>query len=213
MKKVYLIGALLSFGLLAEAQSFMRFEDKAFNFGAKVGFNATFPVINSLSINGKEAENIDIEYKEGNISFSIPQSLPENNMMSNTSATTDLLMMKTSSLEVPIMVGYNLVKKGPYGLSLMVGPKLKYNYKIAYTVESSTTHVEYVNDNTPFGVNIATGVGVSIGRLFFDFVYEFGLNQVESDFEKVNNPVPEINYDINIDKRTNVMSISLGVLF
>lgn len=43
----------------------------------------------------------------------------------------------------------------------MVGPKLKYNYKIAYTVESSTTHVEYVNDNTPFGVNIATGVGVS----------------------------------------------------
>ena len=43
MKKVYLIGALLSFGLLAEAQSFMRFEDKAFNFGAKVGFNATFP--------------------------------------------------------------------------------------------------------------------------------------------------------------------------
>lgn len=240
MKKVYLIGALLSFGLLAEAQSFMRFEDKAFNFGAKVGFNATFPVINSLSINGKETENIDIEYKvgylaavfcrvnierfflqpsfswhrsEGNIRFSIPQSLPENNMMSNTSATTDLLMMKTSSLEVPIMVGYNLVKKGPYGLSLMVGPKLKYNYKIAYTVESSTTHVEYVNDNTPFGVNIATGVGVSIGRLFFDFVYEFGLNQVESDFEKVNNPVPEINYDINIDKRTNVMSISLGVLF
>ena len=218
----------------------MRFEDKAFNFGAKVGFNATFPVINSLSINGKEAENIDIEYKvgylprsfAGSISngssssqvshgivlreisvFSIPQSLPENNMMSNTSATTDLLMMKTSSLEVPIMVGYNLVKKGPYGLSLMVGPKLKYNYKIAYTVESSTTHVEYVNDNTPFGVNIATGVGVSIGRLFFDFVYEFGLNQVESDFEKVNNPVPEINYDINIDKRTNVMSISLGVLF
>ena len=195
MKKVYLIGALLSFGLLAEAQSFMRFEDKAFNFGAKVGFNATFPVINSLSINGKEAENIDIEYKvgylaavfcrvnierfflqpsfswyrsEGNIRFSIPQSLPENNMMSNTSATTDLLMMKTSSLEVPIMVGYNLVKKGPYGLSLMVGPKLKYNYKIAYTVESSTTHVEYVNDNTPFGVNIATGVGVSIGRLFFN---------------------------------------------
>ena len=100
--------------------------------------------------------------------------------MSNTSATTDLLMMKTSSLEVPIMVGYNLVKKGPYGLSLMVGPKLKYNYKIAYTVESSTTHVEYVNDNTPFGST---------------------------------NPVPEINYDINIDKRTNVMSISLGVLF
>ena len=65
----------------------------------------------------------------------------------------------------------------------------------------------------PVPPKVKPGVGVSIGRLFFDFVYEFGLNQVESDFEKVNNPVPEINYDINIDKRTNVMSISLGVLF
>ena len=41
MKKVYLIGALLSFGLLAEAQSFMRFEDKAFNFGS--GIQRHFP--------------------------------------------------------------------------------------------------------------------------------------------------------------------------
>lgn len=66
---------------------------------------------------------------------------------------------------------------------------------------------------TPRSSQYRYGCRVSIGRLFFDFVYEFGLNQVESDFEKVNNPVPEINYDINIDKRTNVMSISLGVLF
>lgn len=218
----------------------MRVEDKAFNFGAKVGFNATFPVLNSLSVNGKEAQNIDIEYRvgylaaifcrvnierfflqpsfswhrsEGNIRFTIPQTISEENYQNNTMVSSDLLMMKTSSLEVPIMVGYNLVKKGPYGLSLMIGPKLKYNYKLAYTVESSSTQIDYVNENTPFGLNIATGVGVSIGRLFFDFVYEFGLNQVESDFERVNNPVPEINYDIKIDKRVNVMSISLGFLF
>lgn len=240
MRKYYLIGALLSCCLLAGAQGIMRVEDKAFNFGAKVGFNATFPVLNSLSVNGKEAENIDIEYKvgylaaifcrvnierfflqpsfswhrsEGNIRFTIPQTLSEENFQNNTMVSSDLLMMKTSSLELPIMVGYNLVKKGPYGLSLMIGPKLKYNYKLAYTVESSSTQIDYVNENTPFGLNIATGVGVSIGRLFFDFVYEFGLNQVESDFERVDNPVPEINYDINIDKRVNVMSISLGFLF
>lgn len=240
MRKYYLIGALLSCCLLAGAQGIMRVEDKAFNFGAKVGFNATFPVLNSLSINGKEAENIDIEYKvgylaaifcrvnierfflqpsfswhrsEGNIRFTIPQTISEENSLNNTMASSDLLMMKTSSLELPIMVGYNLVKNGPYGLSLMIGPKLKYNYKLAYTVESSSTQIDYVNENTPFGLNIATGVGVSIGRLFFDFVYEFGLNQVESDFERVDNPVPETNYDINIDKRVNVMSISLGFLF
>lgn len=240
MKKAYLIGLLLSLSLATNAQSIMQMKDKPFNFGAKVGFNATFPVINSLSINGKEAENINIEYKvgywaaaifrinikrfflqpsiawhrsESDISFSIPKNVTNNQTMAEQLKPTDFMKMKTNSLELPVMLGYDLVKKGPYGLNIMAGPKFKYNYKIAYSVESSMAHMEYINDNTPFGINIATGVGVCIGRLFFDFVYEFGLNQVESDFKKQNNPVPEITYDISIDKRINVMSISLGFLF
>lgn len=240
MKTIHLIIALLTLCIAANAQSFMRFESKRFNYGAKVGFNSTFPIINSLSINEKEAENIEVEHKvgylaaifcrininkfflqpsfswhrsEGDIRFSMPKNLPAGQSPSNTAMPSSILNMRTSSLEMPIIIGYNLVKEGPYGLSLMIGPKIKYNYKTAYTVESPTTQVEYINDNTPFGVNISTGVGVSIGRLFFDFVYEFGLNQVESDFKKANNSVPEINYGIIIDKRTNVMSMSLGVLF
>ena len=54
MRKGLFIGLL--FGLLCQAlsaQSILRMEEKRFNFGAKVGFNATLPVVNSLRINSK----------------------------------------------------------------------------------------------------------------------------------------------------------------
>ena len=221
MKVFILIGTLFFSCWAANAQSIMRMEDKTFNWGAKVGLNASFPVINSLSINNVETENVHIEYKigysaaffcrinierfflqpsfgwhraEGDVRFSLP--------------------VRTNSLEMPIMVGYNWVKKGPYGLSFMVGPKLKYNYKTAYTYESATMHIDYENDNSPFGINISAGIGVSIGRLFFDFVYEFGLNESETDFKEIMNlSESETHYDIRVNKRTNVMSMSLGFLF
>ncbi len=241
MLKRYLIGgALILSCTLMEAQNIMRIENKMFNVGAKVGFNATFPIINSLSINGQEAEEINMEYKigylasffcrinierfflqpgiswsrsEGDIRFTIPQDMTNASSAGEELASSNRLGIQTNSIEMPIMVGFNWVKSGPYGLSVMVGPKLKYNYDNAYSLESSTTQIDYANENTPFGVNIAAGVGVNIGRLFFDFIYEFGLNQMESEFERIDNPLPETNYDITIDKRTNMMSISLGFLF
>ena len=123
------------------------------------------------------------------------------------------LQMRTQSLELPILLGYHLVKQGPYGLSLMVGPKVKYNYKLDYHMAIDDREVRFVNNDTPFGVNIVSGMGVSIGRLFFDFVYEFGLNQTEASFKQLYSSSPESSFEIQINKRTNVMSMSIGMLF
>ncbi|MCC8143435.1 MAG: hypothetical protein LUD02_13125 [Tannerellaceae bacterium] len=68
-----------------------------------------------------------------------------------------------------------------------------------------------MNDSTPWGVNIALGMGVSISRLFFDFTYEFGLNEVATGASKAQEEIA--TEAIQIDKRTNLMSISLGFLF
>lgn len=239
MKKIYLIGLLLSFCFLARADKFLELKDKTFNWGAKIGFNANFPIINSLTVNEIEAENVHLQYKvgflaaifcrvniermflqpslawhrsEGEILFTIPnQVIPITN--TTPQVPVNLLSIKTESLELPIMVGYDMIKQGPYGLSLMVGPKLLYNYKVAYTSNFDNTQQELVNDKNPFGINISAGVGVSIWRLFFDFVYEFGLNHTESDFKDRTTQIPVNNNNITINKRTNVMSFSLGFLF
>lgn len=237
MKKILLLLFLFSHGISVQAQKFIHIEDKAFNFGAKVGFNSTFPIINSLRIDDVEAENIRLQYKvgyqasffcrvnidrffiqpdlswyrtEGDILF----SLPEENAGPTTGTTTrsDQLSLRSSSLEMPVMIGYYLVKKAPYALSMMVGPKLKYNYKQHYATHFSELTNEYINDSTPFGIGVATGLGVSIARLFFEFTYEFGINQIESDFKDSSSQLP-VERTISLDKRTNMMSFSLGFLF
>lgn len=236
MKKILLLLSVFFLSMTAHAQKFIQIEDKAFNFGAKVGFNSTFPVINSLTIDDVEAEDIRLQYKvgcqasifcrinidrffiqpdlswystEGDILFSLPQSESDQTVGIRRS---DQLQVKTSSLEMPVMIGYYLVKEGPYALSLVVGPKLKYNYKSRYTTHFSEITNEYINDSTPFGLGIAAGLGVSIWRLFFEFTYECGLNQVESDFKDKSSSTPA-GRSISIDKRTNMMSFSLGFLF
>ena len=95
----------------------------------------------------------------------------------------------------------------------MVGPKVKYNYKLDYNMVIDDHEIRFVNQDTPFGVNIVTGMGVSIGRLFFDFVYEFGLNQTEANFKQLSTSSPESSFEIRLNKRTNVMSMSIGILF
>lgn len=238
MKKSLLLLFMFSLGISVQAQKFISIEDKAFNFGAKVGFNSTFPIVNSLRIDDVEAENIRLQYKvgyqasvfcrinidrffiqpdlswyrtEGDILFSLPET-ETTGALTSQSSESDQLKLKSSSLELPVMIGYYLVKEGPYALSLMVGPKFRYNYKLRYTTHFSEVTNEYINDNTPFGIGIATGLGVSIWRLFFEFTYEFGLNQIESDFKDKSSQSP-VERNISLDKRTNMMSFSLGFLF
>jgi hypothetical protein len=123
--------------------------------------------------------------------------------------------MSTHSLDFPITFGYNVVKEGAYGLSLTAGPVLKYSYDISYTLDINNQTHKFTSEDSPFGIGIALGVGVSISRLFFDFAYEFGLNKAESEFsENSSTSTPTASdYSVHLNKRINVMSMSLGVLF
>ena len=237
MRKGIFIGLFCLLCGVLSAQGFLRMEEKKFNFGAKVGFNATLPVVNSLRVLDFEANQFQTSYQVGYLAaiffrFNIQRfyiqpspswhygrshlhftiTLPEIDGSADPPIKGNL-RMHTQSLELPVLLGYNLVKQGPYGLSLMVGPKVKYNYKLDYNMAIDAREIRFVNDDTPFGVNIVSGMGVSIGRLFFDFVYEFGLNQTEASFKQLYSSSPESSFEIQLNKRTNVMSMSIGMLF
>lgn len=218
------------------AQELPQVHNKVFNFGATVGFSAALPVINSITINDVRMEDIEVLNKVGytasvfgrinisnffiqpsfswthsysNIAFSLPQTPEE----ASGTINRQEMDIKIKSLEMPVLIGWNVIKEEEYALSIMAGPKFKYNYHVSYTPRMSNATQEFINDSSPFDLSIAAGVGVSIWRLFFDFVYEFGLNQVESDFKDglTHLPLPETN--TTIDKRINVLSFSIGFLF
>lgn len=245
IKKITFILILFSFCFQAKAQKFItNYEEKTFNWGGKIGLNAAIPIVESITINGIEMENINQQYKvgyeasifarlniqrfyiqpafswqytQGEIRFNIPTgsdspSLPNGFIFQN-EGTPNLITYKAATLVVPVMIGYYIIKEGPFALSLMLGPNLKYNYKTHYSTNLTDQARKFEDDNTPFGLGLATGVGVSIGRLFFDFNYEFGLNEVVSDFYEIGkNNVSNDNL-LRIEKRTNTMSFSLGFLF
>ena len=66
IKKLNIILILFSFCFLAKAQSFItQFKEKPFNWGGKIGVNAAIPVVNSITINDIEMENVRQQYKVG----------------------------------------------------------------------------------------------------------------------------------------------------
>ena len=139
MKKIYLILLILPFCFSANAQKFIKIEDKTFNWGGKVGVNAALPIVKSLTIDNQEMEDIRLQYKvgyqaavfarvnidrfyiqpslawqytEGDIRFNIPQT--ENSLPDGTNTQMPIgknrITYKSATLEVPVMIGYYLVK-------------------------------------------------------------------------------------------------------
>ena len=130
MKKIYLILLILPFCFSANAQKFIKIEDKTFNWGGKVGVNAALPIVKSLTIDNQEMEDIRLQYKvgyqaavfarvnidrfyiqpslawqytEGDIRFNIPQT--ENSLPDGTNTQMPIgknrITYKSATLEVP----------------------------------------------------------------------------------------------------------------
>lgn len=241
MKKLGLLLLLIAFYIPMPAQKLIQLKEKTFMWGAKVGFTSSFPIVTSLTINNIEAENVRLQYKVGyeaatfariNIhKFFLQPSILwrhyENDIQfdqtNNTNATMDQpydaisqgenqIKYNSSSIDFPFLVGIYAVKEAPYTLSLMIGPNVQYIYKKHYSTKFTNSPLEHVNDNTPINIDIATGTSVSIGRLFFDFKYEFGINEIKSEFARENKQTSATNR-LLLKRRTNAMSFSLGFVF
>lgn len=208
-----------------------------FNWGAKVGFSSMLPVINTFTIEDIPIES-NVEYQvgymaalffrlnfdrffmqpslawyhtESRLFFNVPEEVNPLNS-TPTRQMSDQLNLTIRSLSAPIMIGYNIVKEKPFGLSIMAGANIKYNYRIEYTTNLDYYRDKYTTDDTKFRVNLMGGIGVTLWQMFFDFTYEVGLNHRETNFKRVKDDFP-LAGNIILDKRLNMMGFSLGLLF
>lgn len=238
MKVLLATSCLLLACLSGSAQNILQNYDKPYNFGVRVGFNSAFPIVQSLMIDNESVGDYRIHYKVGYLAaftfsvninrFFIQPSVSwyrnnaeiqfDNPFLPTTNITTQSpeamlrLSSEINSLEVPILVGYHFVKEGPYAMSFKFGPKAIYHYKSDYSLNSSTISLQHERNNIPYAINFVSAVGVSIGRLFLDFSYEFGLHSVHSDFSYTNTQTGDVG-TLYLSQRTNSLSFSLGFLF
>ena len=153
--------------IAAPAQSLIKPDHKVVNLGVKVGLRALQSDISSIDLDEVRFEDIHLKhdvgymagflirvnvdrffiqpsafwnYSSGDIRFDVIRPASE---QTNESAMEfpQAMTMEIKSLEVPVVVGYHLIKQRPYVFSLMRGVNLKYNYHVQFTANSPHTSV------------------------------------------------------------------------
>ena len=108
-----------------------------------------------------------------------------------------------------VLVGYNIVKDGPYLLSFIAGPSIKYTYKTDY---SSKSEVNFIDKTARYNYTGIVGFSVSVSRAQFDIRYEFNMPHSNVVFNDISN-APELLKDISIKKNENILVFSCGLMF
>ncbi|MGQ1909823.1 porin family protein [Marinifilum sp. RC60d5] len=92
--------------------------------------------------------------------------------------------VKTKSMDIPILLGYKLVKLPAFKLRAFAGPVASFNIDDSF---SATLKNQFQNEDLKGAVwNAKVGAGVDVWKLTFDVDYEFGLSDVSSEFLKKN---------------------------
>ena len=223
----------------APAQSLIKSDYKVVNLGVKVGLRALQSDISSIDLDEVRLEDIHLKhnvgymagflirvnvdrffiqpsaswnYSRGDVSFGVirPASAQTNE---GAMEFPQSMTMRMLSLEVPVVIGYHLIKQNPYIFSVMGGVKLKYNYDVRFTSNGSHTSFSYKGDTSPYHWAAYTAMEVVIGKLAFDIGYEYGLSRLHSEFDPFSYDRGATPSSMRMSKYLNGLSMSVGILF
>lgn len=209
-----------------------------FNVGVKAGFNSSMFFTDEISINGKELEMAQNNYKVGyfaavfcrfnlkkhhfiqpEFSYNITQgsvSIPFTLANSELLQENALIKKKMTTFDVPILYGYKFVDVHPYGMAFFIGPKITWVWK----QQCSTTFTGFYQkdikeEQYPFQYSGVVGLAVNVSNIFFDFRYEIGLhNSIRTTTYNSGLTEPPHNEgEIRLQQRKNILSFSVGVIF
>ena len=117
--------------------------------------------------------------------------------------------LRTMCLQVPIVVGYNIIDEDKYVMSLFTGPKTKF----VFTSHSKQEFKHFSNNDLEEVLKKRcyfweVGLGVKIGHVFFDFVYDLGITKAS---EYIVSNIEDRKF--RSDRRDNIFSFSVGMIF
>lgn len=186
MRKIILVAVICMFSSALFAQL-----SSPVNFGIHAGLVSTEMSYKDASVN-----NIREESKNGmmigaflRINMNKWYLQPELNYVTRKGqfkqeilGTTFTSDVKTKSLDVPVLLGYKIVKLPAFKLRAFAGPVASFQIDDSF----KTTLGEVDEDFKGAVWNAKVGAGVDVWKLTLDVDYEFGLTDVSSEFLKKN---------------------------
>ena len=117
--------------------------------------------------------------------------------------------LRTYCLQVPILLGYEFIKQGKYGMSVFTGPRTRFTFtsldKQEYRHFSYDDLNEVLEKKTYYW---ELGLGLKIYNVFFDFVYDMGLTDASKYME-----APKMGKRFKTERKDNILSFSVGMIF
>lgn len=225
---------LLSLGVAAQGNK----DNKSrVNAGLKIGFHAATYNNTDFCIDGYEYDNsiiqsnkigysvtpfIKVNYKrlyiqtEANLSLSrhyfefIETNSNENETpMYTENSKTPEYKLTTYCIQVPLLLGYNFVESYPYTMSVFTGPKAKFVFTAHDKQEFMHFKYNYLREQLePILYYWEIGLGVTISRFCFDFVYDVGLSNNAKGILS-----PNEGKKFKSKRSDNLLSFSIGIIF
>ena len=213
-------------------------DGRVLNFGLKAGFNSSMFLVSQFKIKDVTIKDFQNNYEIGYFGavfmrFNIKNNFIQPEVSYNVSRceiTFDKLgsqhpdiepdyatiNSQMHSIDIPLLYGYNIIKSGPYTMSIFAGPKLRCIWtqrnKITFDNFDQKGIYEQLH---PFNISAVVGVGVSISRIFFDFRYEQGLHNISRSvtYDNINSDGSIGVSNMTLNRREQALSFSLGLMF
>jgi hypothetical protein len=212
--------------------------ERAINFGVKAGFTSTLLLVSDLVLNDTRVTEIQNNYKIGyfgsffmrvnmhhhfiqpEISYAINRCNVTFDKPDMAGITPGKASVESSihSIEIPILYGYNIIKKHPYALAIFGGPKFRFIWNKESKVTFNNFDLNGIKEKlNPLNASFTLGVAVTISPVFFDFRYDIGLHNISRrityDETIAQGEVTVPPNRLRFHRRDNVLSFSLGVVF
>lgn len=209
--------------------------DHSVNFGIKVGFNSSMYLVSDFKLGNVSIRDVQNNYKIGylasafmrlnmgdhfiqpELSYQVSKSQLTFDKRGNYSpdGETEQASINSTihSMELPVLYGYNIIKRKPYAMSVFIGPKIKYLWNKRNKITFENLYEDLEEELRPLNISATAGVAVNISRIIFDFRYEYGFNNISKSIRRVRRQSGTEEVEIAFDRRENLLSFSLGVMF
>lgn len=241
LRKLILFGwmaiACTAFGKDRNADKVERPNTKKVNLGIKAGFNSSMFMVSELKIKDVTIDEVQNNYKIGyfgalfmrinmkkhfiqpEVSYNVSKGeiVFDKLGSQHPAVEPDYASVQSvlHSIDFPVLYGYNVVKKGPYGMSIFAGPKLRYLWGKRNEITFTNFDQKGIHEKLyPLNVSAVIGVGVNISRIFFDFRYEQGIRNISKSivYDNINSDGSTGVSHIIFRRRDSALSFSFGFI-
>ncbi|MDR2859415.1 MAG: PorT family protein [Mediterranea sp.] len=212
-------------------------DTKKVSYGIRAGFNSSMYLVSNFVIKDVTIDEVQNNYRVGyGVSLFSRFNINKHFIHSEASYNVSLceivfdklgglhpdikpdyasISSKIRYIAFPLLYGYNIVKSGPYGMSVFGGPQLRYIWNKRNEITFDNFDQEGIQEVLyPFNISLLAGVAITISPIFFDFRYEQGLNNISKSVTY--NPINdsgERESKILLPRKDHVLSFSFGIMF